>query len=177
MASLSLFVIERHSRVWLLRLLIHRSHQSKLPILSGIPWRKSWWSQFKVSTAWRLYHSTLIPFEQCHGESFPVLKRVSAQGVGCCGFWFTEIVKQNSLSWVEQNGEKADGHSLKCWLLEGFITRRKVAQSSSRQYGLSNVMASLHLCLIERHSRFWLLHPSLIHRSRQSKYPILSEIP
>ena len=36
MASLSLFVMERHSRVWLLRLLIHRSHQSKLPILSGI---------------------------------------------------------------------------------------------------------------------------------------------
>ena len=34
MASLLLFVIVRHSRVWLLRLPIHRSHQSKLPILS-----------------------------------------------------------------------------------------------------------------------------------------------
>ena len=51
MASLSLFVIERHSRVWLLRLLIHRSHQSKLPILSGMEWEKRRWSQFKVSTA------------------------------------------------------------------------------------------------------------------------------
>ena len=37
MVSLSLFVIERHSRVWLSRLLIHQSHQSKLPILSEIP--------------------------------------------------------------------------------------------------------------------------------------------
>ena len=55
MASLSLFVIERHSRVWLLRLLIHQSDQSKLPILSEIPWRKSLWSQFKVLTAGRLY--------------------------------------------------------------------------------------------------------------------------
>ena len=34
MASLLLFVIVRHSRVWLLRLPIHRSRQSKLPILS-----------------------------------------------------------------------------------------------------------------------------------------------
>ena len=79
MASLSLFVIERHSRVWLSRLLIHRSHQSKLPILSEIPWRKSLWSQFKVLTAGRLG------------------------------------------------------------------TRRKVAESSSRLYGLSNVMVSLSL--------------------------------
>ena len=54
MASLSLFVIERHSRVWLWRLLIHQSHQSKLPILSEIPWRKSLWPQFKVLTAGRL---------------------------------------------------------------------------------------------------------------------------
>ena len=51
MVSLSLFVIERHSRVWLSRLLIH---QSKLPILSEIPWRKSLWPQFKVLTAGRL---------------------------------------------------------------------------------------------------------------------------
>ena len=36
---------------WLLRLLIHRSHQSKLPILSGMEWEKRRWSQFKVSTA------------------------------------------------------------------------------------------------------------------------------
>ena len=79
MASLSLFVIERHSRVWLSRLLIHRSHQSKLPILSEIPWRKSLWSQFKVLTAERLG------------------------------------------------------------------TRRKVAENSSRLYGLSNVMVSLSL--------------------------------
>ena len=79
MASLSLFVIERHSRVWLSRLLIHRSHQSKLPILSEIPWRKSLWSQFKVLTAERLG------------------------------------------------------------------TRSKVAESSSRLYGLSNVMVSLSL--------------------------------
>ena len=77
--SLSLFVIERHSRVWLSRLLIHRSHQSKLPILSEIPWRKSLWSQFKVLIAGRLG------------------------------------------------------------------TRRKVAESSSRLYGLSNVMVSLSL--------------------------------
>ena len=41
MASLSVFVIERHSRVWLLRLLIHRSHQSKLPILSGMEWENA----------------------------------------------------------------------------------------------------------------------------------------
>ena len=53
MASLSLFVIVRHSRVWLLRLLIHRSHQSKLPILSGMEWEKRRWSQFKVSTAYK----------------------------------------------------------------------------------------------------------------------------
>ncbi|CAH3024008.1 unnamed protein product [Porites evermanni] len=79
MASLSLFVIERHSRVWLSRLLIHRSHQSKLPILSEIPCRKSLWSQFKVLTAGRLG------------------------------------------------------------------TRRKVAESFSRLYGLSNVMVSLSL--------------------------------
>ena len=63
----------------ILRLLIHRSHQSKLPILSEIPWRKSLWSQFKVLTAGRLG------------------------------------------------------------------TRRKVAESSSRLYGLSNVMVSLSL--------------------------------
>ena len=79
MASLSLFVIERQSRVWLSRLLIHRSHQSKLLILSEIPRRKSLWSQFKVLTAGRLG------------------------------------------------------------------TRRKVAESSSRLYGLSNVMVSLSL--------------------------------
>ena len=79
MASLWLFVIERHSRVWLSRLLIHRSHQSKLPILSEIPWRKSLWSQFKVLTAGRLG------------------------------------------------------------------TRRRVAESSSRLYGLSNVMVTLSL--------------------------------
>ena len=48
MASLSLFVIERHSRVWLLRLLIHRSHQSKLPILSGMEREKRRWSQFNT---------------------------------------------------------------------------------------------------------------------------------
>ena len=41
MASLSLFVIERYSRVWLLRLLIHRSHQSKLLILSGMEWENA----------------------------------------------------------------------------------------------------------------------------------------
>ena len=48
MASLLLFVIERHSRVWLLRLLIHRSHQSKLPILSGMEWEKRLWSKCQV---------------------------------------------------------------------------------------------------------------------------------
>ena len=46
------------SLAWLLRLLIHRSHQSKFPILSEIPRRKSLWSQFKVLTAGRQYHST-----------------------------------------------------------------------------------------------------------------------
>ena len=83
MASLLLFVIVRHSRVWLLRLLIHRSHQSKLPILSGMEWEKRLWS--------------------------------------------------------------------KCQVLKGFITRRKVAQSSSQLYGCSTIIASLFLCLIERH--------------------------
>ena len=34
MTSLSLFLIERHSCFWLLRLLIYRSDQAKLPILS-----------------------------------------------------------------------------------------------------------------------------------------------
>ena len=34
MASLSLFLIERHSSFWLLRLLFHRSNQSKLPTLT-----------------------------------------------------------------------------------------------------------------------------------------------
>ena len=95
MASLSLFLIERHSCFWLLRLLTHRSHQAKLPILSRMECGKRRWSKFKVSTAGRLYHSNVkfaesstqtVLFEQCHDESFAVSKRVSAQDVGCCSF-------------------------------------------------------------------------------------------
>ena len=59
MASLSLFPIERHSCFWLLRLLIHRSHRPKLPILSGMECGKRRWSKFKVSTAGRLYYSNV----------------------------------------------------------------------------------------------------------------------
>ena len=59
MTSLSLFLIERHSCFWLLRLLIHRSHQAKLPILSRMECGKRRWSKFKVSTAGRLYHSNV----------------------------------------------------------------------------------------------------------------------
>ena len=36
------------------------------------------------------------------------------------------------LSWAEWNGKNADVHSLKCQLLEGFITQRKVAESSTQ---------------------------------------------
>ena len=40
----------------------------------------------------------------------------------------------NKIAYHEWNRmeKKADSHSLKCCMLEGFITRRKVAQSSSR---------------------------------------------
>ena len=59
MTSRSLFPIERHSFFWLLRLLIHQSHQAKLPILSRMECGKRRWSKFKVSTAGRLYHSNV----------------------------------------------------------------------------------------------------------------------
>ena len=41
--------------------------------------------------------------------------------------------------------ENADGNSLKRQLLEGFITRHKVAESSTQLSCLSNVTASLSL--------------------------------
>ena len=46
---------------------------------------------------------------------------------------------------IEWNGENGDGHSLKCQLLEGFITQRKVAESSTQLSCLSNVTTSLSL--------------------------------
>ena len=90
MASLSLFVIERHSKVWLLRLLIHRSHQSKLPILRGMEWKNTDGHSLKC----QLLEGFIIRRKvaesstqlSCHGEFFAVSKRVSAQGVGCCTF-------------------------------------------------------------------------------------------
>ena len=42
-------------------------------------------------------------------------------------------------------GKNADSHSLKCQLLEGFITPRKVPESSTQLSCLSNVTASLSL--------------------------------
>ena len=90
MTSLSLFLIERHSCFWLLRLLIHRSHPAKLPILSGMECGKRRWSKFEVSTAGRLYHSNvkLVKFAE------------SSTQLSCLSN-VTEIVKQNSLSWAE----------------------------------------------------------------------------
>ena len=83
MASLSVFVIERQSRVWLLRLLIHRSHQSKLPILSGMEWGNADGNSLK----YQLLEGFIIRRKvSCQGEFFAVSKRVSAQGVGCCTF-------------------------------------------------------------------------------------------
>ena len=61
MASLSLFVIERHSKVWLLRLLIHRSHQSKLPILRGMELEKGRWSQFLKALSFDLKLLKVLP--------------------------------------------------------------------------------------------------------------------
>ena len=51
------------------------------------------------------------PSEQIFSETclWVPLKWVSAQDVGCCSFWFTEIVKQNSLSGV------VTVKSVKCW--------------------------------------------------------------
>ena len=46
---------------------------------------------------------------------------------------------------MEWNRENDNGHSLKCSLLEGFITRRKVAESSAQLSCLSYAKASLSL--------------------------------
>ena len=45
------------------------------------------------------------------------------------------VINQNSLSGAEQNGENVDGHSLKCSPLEGFITPRKVEETSTQLHG------------------------------------------
>ena len=51
------------------------------------------------------------------------------------------------IAYPERNGmgKNADSHSLKCLLLEGFITPRKVPESSTQLSCLSNVTASLSL--------------------------------
>ena len=48
--------------------------------------------------------------------------------------------------------KNADSHSLKCSPLAGCITPRKVAETSTQLHGLRNIMASLSLFVIERHS-------------------------
>ena len=57
-----------------------------------------------------------------------VSKRESLTFCGFCGFWFSKVINQNSLSWAEKNGKNADSLSLKCLPLKRFITPRKVAQ-------------------------------------------------
>ena len=78
MASLSLFLIERHSSFWLLRLPFHRSHQSKLPTLSGMEWGKRRWSQFKVPTARRLYGICKLSRDLIRQSNRTFFKRVSS---------------------------------------------------------------------------------------------------
>ena len=62
-------------------------------------------------------------------KGFEVLARICMRRIGN-GSW--SLNRMADWCQVEISGAKVDvdGHSLKC-LLEGFITRRKVAQSSS----------------------------------------------
>ena len=82
-------------------------------------------------------------FEECYGESFAVSNRASLKILAFAASDSIEVINQNCLSWAEWNGENADGHSLKCQLLEGFITRCKFAESSTQLSCLSNVTANL----------------------------------
>ena len=70
-----------------------------------------------------------------HCESCDVSRRVSLTSRDFCGFWFREVINQKSLSWAEKNGKNADGHNLKCSPMEGFITPRKVAETSTHLHG------------------------------------------
>ena len=70
-------------------------------------------------------------FKECHGESFAVCNRAFLKSLAFAAS-DSSVINQSCLSWAEWNGKNADVHSLKCKLLEGFITRRKVGESSTQ---------------------------------------------
>ena len=81
-------------------------------------------------------------FEECHGESFAVCYRASLKSLA---FAASDSLKSSiKIAYPERNTVE-NSHSLKCQLLEGFITRRKVAESSTQLSCLSNVTGSLSL--------------------------------